>query len=156
MEEFRNNLAFLREKRGLKQKEVAELVGVGYTTWSDYERGRSQPSLSTLKRISEVLQVSIDELLSNVYLSDNFDDNKKTTESIPNGIPNGIPKHIKSEENQVINEPKSEYKRGYTEDQQETIYAAMREIISTQKSLIDSLNAQILSLKDEIVRVKKG
>lgn len=60
------NLAYLRKKQGLRQLQLAELVGVKPTTLSNYEKGISNPDLETLGRLKEVLHVSADDL---VYLS---------------------------------------------------------------------------------------
>lgn len=60
------NLAYLRKKRGLRQLQLAQLVGVQPTTLSNYEKGVSNPDFETLGRIMEVLDVSADDL---VYLS---------------------------------------------------------------------------------------
>lgn len=60
------NLAYLRKKQGLRQLQLAELVGVKPTTLSNYEKGISNPDLETLGRLKEALHVSADDL---VYLS---------------------------------------------------------------------------------------
>lgn len=53
----------LRKDRGLLQKQVAEKIGVGRTTYVKYENGDSEPDYKTLIKIADFYKVSIDELL---------------------------------------------------------------------------------------------
>jgi transcriptional regulator with XRE-family HTH domain len=48
-------VARLRMKRGLTQKELAKLVGTRQSSISRLESGKSQPSLSFLRRVVEAL-----------------------------------------------------------------------------------------------------
>lgn len=57
-------LAALRKLRGRTQAELAELVGVDTETISRFERGVALPSLVTLDRVSQSLQVGVGELLA--------------------------------------------------------------------------------------------
>ena len=54
-----------REKSGLSQKQAAEQIGVNYYQLGNYETNRSEPSISVLKKMSKVYQVSIDQLVGN-------------------------------------------------------------------------------------------
>ena len=54
-----------REEKGLSQKEAAELIGVKYYQLGNYETNRSEPSIKVLKKMSQVYQVSIDQLVGN-------------------------------------------------------------------------------------------
>ena len=62
-ENFNDNLKEARLKRNLSQKEVADQIGVAKSTYSLYESGNREPSVQTIKKISDVLNVSADELL---------------------------------------------------------------------------------------------
>jgi len=55
----------VREKRGLSQKELAELTGGHVSNLSYYESGRRIPSLELFVKIARVLGVSTDYLLGN-------------------------------------------------------------------------------------------
>lgn len=57
-------IAQLRRERGLNQTELAELLGVTNKAISRWETGRGYPDIETLPKISEVLNISIPELLS--------------------------------------------------------------------------------------------
>lgn len=58
-----NNMRELRKQKGLTMKELGKAVGVAESTISLYENGKHEPDLTTMKRIADVLEVSIDELI---------------------------------------------------------------------------------------------
>jgi transcriptional regulator with XRE-family HTH domain len=51
-----------RQRAGLTQAELAEATGVTDETISRIERGRYEPAVSTLFRLAEALEVSLDDL----------------------------------------------------------------------------------------------
>ena len=53
-----------RQRQRLSITELANQSGVDYMQISRYEKGRTLPSLDTAIRLSRVLQVSLDELLT--------------------------------------------------------------------------------------------
>ena len=53
----------LREDRDLKQKELADLLQVHQTTYSDYELGRLNIPISALHALADFYSVSTDYLL---------------------------------------------------------------------------------------------
>ena len=62
-----------RERRGLSQKEAAELLGVKGYQLANYECNRSEPNLKTLRLMSKVYHVSLDHLLATAPIyGDNF------------------------------------------------------------------------------------
>jgi transcriptional regulator with XRE-family HTH domain len=58
------NISFLRKARRWTQSDLAERVGVDTETISRFERGVTLPSLLTLEKISQSLQVGIGDLLA--------------------------------------------------------------------------------------------
>lgn len=61
---------FISERRkaiGLTQKELAERLGVTNKAVSKWETGGGMPDVSMLKKLSEILEVSVDELLAGEY-----------------------------------------------------------------------------------------
>lgn len=61
---LQDNLRNLREQHGFKSaKKFAELIDVSYTTYMSYESRGSWPNEQTLCKISDILNVSVDELL---------------------------------------------------------------------------------------------
>ena len=63
--EFREKLQQLRKQHALTQEQLAEQLYVSRTAVSKWESGRGYPNLESLKAISRLFSVSIDELLSN-------------------------------------------------------------------------------------------
>ncbi len=62
--EFNEKLQELRKNKGLTQEELAEKLYVSRTAVSKWESGRGYPNIESLKEISKIFSVSIDELLS--------------------------------------------------------------------------------------------
>lgn len=60
---FKEMLKKVREEKGITQQELAKLLIIKNYTISDYEQGRSEPDLETLKKICIILDISADELL---------------------------------------------------------------------------------------------
>ena len=52
-----------REIKGITQAELAELLGVSPATVSKYEAGTLEPNIESIKKFSELFEVSIDKLL---------------------------------------------------------------------------------------------
>ncbi len=59
-----------RKKKGLTQKQLADLLGVTDKAVSRWETGKGYPDIEILKAISETLEVSINELLSGERLAE--------------------------------------------------------------------------------------
>lgn len=53
-------ISTLREMSNLTQQELADLMGMSRAAISDLERGKASPRLSTVRRLSEVFNVSLD------------------------------------------------------------------------------------------------
>ncbi|MCL2398631.1 MAG: helix-turn-helix domain-containing protein [Defluviitaleaceae bacterium] len=65
MQDVGKNIARLRRERDMTQVELAEKLMVSYQAVSSWERGLTMPDVSKLPEISQILKVSIDELLGN-------------------------------------------------------------------------------------------
>lgn len=61
--EFKDRLKTLRKERKLTQVRLGEMLNYGYTAIANYESGRNQPSISDLKKIASIFNVSMDYLL---------------------------------------------------------------------------------------------
>ncbi len=62
-DEIGYKLKQLRNSKNLTQLDLAHKLGVTYQAISNWENGKNTPDLQTLIKISEVFQVSVDELL---------------------------------------------------------------------------------------------
>lgn len=63
MENFASRFRELRKERGLKQKEMGEILGIGVRMVSYYEHGGRHPDFKGLLSIAEYFQVSLDYLV---------------------------------------------------------------------------------------------
>ena len=73
---FGNFLHELRSRRGLTQYQLGTLVGVSDKAVSKWENGSSKPQSNILYKLSEVLGISVDELLTCKYHSSEKKDTK--------------------------------------------------------------------------------
>ncbi len=61
--DFPERLTTLRKRKGLKQRELAERVGVQVLQIRRYESGTSQPTLGVIRELALALGVTADELI---------------------------------------------------------------------------------------------
>lgn len=62
--EFNEKLQELRKQKGLTQEELAQALFVSRAAVSKWESGRGYPNIESLKAISKIFSVTVDELLS--------------------------------------------------------------------------------------------
>jgi len=67
--EFNDKLQQLRKEQGLTQEQLAEELYVSRSAISKWESGRGYPSFDSLKAISKLFSVSVDDLLSGEELN---------------------------------------------------------------------------------------
>lgn len=56
-------LRALREGKGLKQIDIANMLGVSRTTYTQYETEKSEPDLTTVAKLADFFDCSTDYLL---------------------------------------------------------------------------------------------
>ena len=59
------NIMKARKAKGLTQMALADELGISFQAVSNWERGQSCPDIAKLGELSQLLEVSIDELLGN-------------------------------------------------------------------------------------------
>lgn len=74
-------ICVLREEKGLSQDDLAEMLGIHRTSVSKWERGVTTPDQKYLLKLSEIFEVSINEILMGKRL-DNYKDADNITLSI--------------------------------------------------------------------------
>lgn len=57
-----NNLRDLREERGIKQKFIAEQLGISPNYYSQIENGHRRPQVEQLLKLRDLFSVSLDEI----------------------------------------------------------------------------------------------
>ena len=60
---FAERLKLLRKEKKLSQVKLAKSVGIHYNHIGRYEHGKSNPSVKTLARLAQALDVTVDYLL---------------------------------------------------------------------------------------------
>ena len=65
LQQIGRKISELRRERDMTQNELADKAGVSYQAVSSWERGLTMPDIAKLPGISQVLGVSIDDLLDN-------------------------------------------------------------------------------------------
>jgi len=63
MKTFGANLVEAREKLGISQKQLAELLGITATRLNYWEKDKRQPDIEMIKKIAEILKTSPSDLL---------------------------------------------------------------------------------------------
>lgn len=56
----RISLAAARVNAGMNQREMAEFMGVDVSTITNWEKGKSEPNATQLRKISEVSKIPMD------------------------------------------------------------------------------------------------
>ena len=87
LQQVGRKISELRKSRDMTQNELAEKAGVSYQAVSSWERGLTMPDVGKLPGISQILGVSIDQLL----------DNEKEVAIVKNVLSNNIEVYAEAE-----------------------------------------------------------
>ena len=60
--EFKNRIREFRKRKGLRQIDLAKMVGIFQSELSEIERGIRKPNIYLAKKIAKALGVSLDDL----------------------------------------------------------------------------------------------
>lgn len=58
-----NRIRYIRQARGMTQKELADRLGVNQSMISDYESGKVDLSLTKAVKIADILECDLNDLL---------------------------------------------------------------------------------------------
>ena len=53
----------LREERALRQEDLAKLAGIGQNTVNRIEKNRTEPHMTTIRKLADALEVDAGELV---------------------------------------------------------------------------------------------
>ena len=81
-----DNIKAIREKNGITQKQLAEMLGVSASTVGMYEQNRRTPDAGTLKTIASSLGVSADTLINGVKPLDQMIEEMRGSLLLSDGI----------------------------------------------------------------------
>ena len=59
-----DNIKFLRKKKGFTQETFAQALGINRPSVGAYEEDRADPRLTTLSKIAELFEITVDELIN--------------------------------------------------------------------------------------------
>lgn len=102
------NLKLLREEKGLSQQKLADMLNISQQAIFKYEKTANEPDISTLIKLSEIFDVTVDYLIGNsdtrerntkrnpVMLTEQETTHIKMWRSLPNDIQNNLDNLISS------------------------------------------------------------
>lgn len=77
---YGNKLKYLRNKKGLSQKELTKRLNLNRSTYARYETSTTQPDFDTLKKLADFFEVSTDYLLGHTTPIDDMTDDEIDSE----------------------------------------------------------------------------
>ena len=60
---FAENLKFLRSRDNISQGKLSNDILIPRTTLGDYERGKTEPNIANLLKVSKYFRISVDDIL---------------------------------------------------------------------------------------------
>ena len=76
MENFSKTLKQYRELHGVTQKQMAKWLEMTPNAYQKYELGTREPNLTTLIKIADILDVSLDDLVGRIFSKPSLMDSK--------------------------------------------------------------------------------
>lgn len=152
---FSERLRFLREEAGLKQSELATILGIGRTTLSHYELGNREPDLETLRKIGEYFKVSLDYLLGkdNNRVLRKFDD-KLVKIPVMNHLSENDKNYL-SVSSEFINEDKDYFYVRITNDSMNIYFDEGSTVVIEKQNCIGNNEIAVLLINNLDVTVRK-
>lgn len=84
------NIRHFREEKGISQAELAEGLNVTRQAVSNWECSKTEPDIETLHKISDILDITIEELIYGLKRETTVIHNHNTTQNITKKITNGV------------------------------------------------------------------
>ena len=69
---FSDSLKELREEHHLSQRQLAEILGLAYSTVAMYENGKREPNYETLENIADYFNVDMNFLLGKSIVKNSY------------------------------------------------------------------------------------
>lgn len=74
MQTIGKRLAEIRKSKRFKQTELAEMLNISQQVISNIERGVTAPDIEQLKKIADIYNISLDQLVGRKFFSDDTDE----------------------------------------------------------------------------------
>ncbi len=84
------NIKHFREEKKISQSELAEKLNVTRQAVSNWECGKTEPDIETLHKISDIFEITIEELIYGTKRETTVIHNHNTTQNITKEIKKGI------------------------------------------------------------------
>lgn len=84
------NIKHFREEKKISQSELAERLNVTRQAVSNWECGKTEPDIETLHKISDILEITIEELIYGTKRTTTIIHNHNTTQNVTKKITKGI------------------------------------------------------------------
>lgn len=84
------NIKHFREEKKISQSELAEKLNITRQAVSNWECGKTEPDIETLHKISDIFEITIEELIYGTKRETTVIHNHNTTQNITKEIKKGI------------------------------------------------------------------
>lgn len=84
------NIKHFREEKKISQSELAEKLNVTRQAVSNWECGKTEPDIETLHKISDIFEITIEELIYGTKRETTVIHNHNTTQNITKELKKGI------------------------------------------------------------------
>ena len=84
------NIKHFREEKKISQSELAEKLNVTRQAVSNWDCGKTEPDIETLHKISDIFEITIEELIYGTKRETTVIHNHNTTQNITKEIKKGI------------------------------------------------------------------
>ena len=84
------NIKHFREEKKISQSELAEKLNVTRQAVSNWECGKTEPDIETLHKISDIFEITIEELIYGTKRETTVIHNHNTTQNITKEIKKGL------------------------------------------------------------------
>lgn len=102
LEKLGERIKTARKKKGLRQADLAQSLGVSTATVGQYEVGTSKPSINMLLKISETCDVNTDWLLKGIHNAGiDYKNMSEEDLNVSNSLVQKLKKEIEEKENQI-------------------------------------------------------
>lgn len=109
---FAERLKELRKEAHLTQIELAKRLGIGQSSYADWERGKKNPTQENLIKIAQFFNVPLDYLVGNSDKKDELDNIELLFRMNSIGLTNQEKEIFKKELIEFMEERKKAFKRG--------------------------------------------
>ncbi len=77
-----DNLVYYRNRLGITQQQIADYLCLNRTTYTKYETGITEPNISIMKKMADLFDITINDLLSEARIIDGVGDESELIDDI--------------------------------------------------------------------------